>query len=288
MKHLLAILIVALAGAAVTASAANYYDYYENVTVSPTTSTTIYPEPGNVYYTSTVKSNVVDYGSYQIVRTSNVGAEITKDARYSIRITGKSVDIYLTDFIDNVGSPNNSNAIVNMGIAKYGYSYLDSKDASKIGTTEKMDVVADSTPIESKHFEQNAYYKYDVTRNRYYLGTFSEGDEIEIYMQSNSGNEAYSYSNQYKGGYGEGIDIYEHTDELMLYYKNNDAAAARKAMPLAVLNPGVQVYYGIYGQAAAGGGAFGAPLPGGTALYVIAGLFAVGFIVVRRRKEVAA
>ena len=56
MKRLLAILTLALAGAATTASAAYYYDYYEdNVTVTPTTS--YQPEgPGwqPTYYTDTV------------------------------------------------------------------------------------------------------------------------------------------------------------------------------------------------------------------------------------------
>ena len=54
-------------------------------------------------------------------------------------------------------------------------------------------------------------------------------------------------------------------------------------MPLAALDTTItnRVYFGVYGQVS------GAPLPGGAALYVIAGLFALGFIVFRRRKAMA-
>ena len=146
------------------------------------------------------------------------------------------------------------------------------------------DLVAESTPIDSHYFEQNQWYTYTVTRNQYFLGTFSEGDEFEIFMKDSNGNTAYSYSTLYKGGYGEGINVVENTDKLMLYYKGGNTTAANKAMPLAALDPSGRVYYGIYGKET---GPSGAPLPGGLPIALVSGLFALGFWYIRRRKAVA-
>ncbi len=284
MKHILSLLTITLAFAAVTASAANYYDYYENVTVSDPVTTMINPEPGNPWWTAPIQSDIVSYDNYQIIRTTAPNGSIGSTVRYKVRITGESVKVYLTDFIDNVGGDNNSNAIANKGIAQYGYHYLDSNDPDKVDTTVTKDLVAEADPIDSHYFEQNEWYKYTVTRNQYFLGTFSAGDEFEIFMTDNNGNTAYSYSSLYKGGYGEGIDVVEHTDQLMLYYKDGVTAAANKAMPLAALDPTSRVYFGIYGEAS---GPVGSPLPGGLPIALVAGFFAFGFWYVRRRKAIA-
>ena len=299
MKHLLATLVIALAGASMTASAAYYYDYYDSVTVSPTTSFT--RDVGNPDWFPTYYTDTVTYDDFQVIRTSPHNTGLSSSAHYRLAITGDNVDIYLTDFIDNTGSPNNHNGLMNIGITQYGYRYLDANGNAIENSLKTIDLPSTPDVIDSVTFKEGTPEQYTVTRNQYKLGTFSKGDVIELYMASGD-NEAFSYSNlnnpDYnqdgaRGGYGDGSKIIEHTDELMLYYKGgwSNVAAARKAMPLAALDvPGStgRVYFGIYGQAAAGGETFGSPLPGGNAIYVIAGLFALGFIIARRRKAIAA
>ncbi|MBR6240544.1 MAG: hypothetical protein IKQ82_03710 [Lentisphaeria bacterium] len=296
MKHILAALTVALAGAATTASAATFYDFYNNVSVSDTESYN--RDIGDQYWFPKYYTDTVTYDDFQILRTSSRDAPLGSTAHYRLAITGDNVDIYLTDFIDNVGSPNNVNAIKNKGITQYGYRYLDANGNPVSVDPVKTDLPATPEVIDSVTFKEGTPEEYTVTRNQYKLGTFSKGDVIELYMEVGDNGAAYSYASYNndvqhdgaRGGYGDGTKIIEHTDELMLYYKGNNREAAQKAMPLAALDvpgPG-RVYFGIYGQAASGGGTVGSPLPGGNAIYVIAGLFALGFIVARRRKEVAA
>lgn len=297
MKRLLAILTLALAGAATTASAAYYYDYYEdNVTVTPTTS--YQPEgPGwqPTYYTDTVT-----YKDFTIERTSPHNTPLGSSAHYKISITSKKVDLYLTDFIDNTGDDFDKNSIANMGVTYYGYRYLDadgnalSEDPTKIALPSNPDAI--DTVVFTTSDEDGNPKDLAVVRKMYKLGTFTQGQVIELYMEDGQGGQAYSYSNIHnafdvdpegdaaQGGYGDGMKIVENTDKLLYnYYKNENKAAADKAMPLAALDTTItnRVYFGVYGQVS------GAPLPGGAALYVIAGLFALGFIVFRRRKAMA-
>ena len=124
------------------------------------------------------------------------------------------------------------------------------------------------------------------------------------------------------GGFGDGgLRLSEHTDEMLngyyfqddtleelgydeLKFGNNTAgreAASSLAMPLSTLVPseGKGVYFGIIATAAGiiddnngtgggdgdgNGGTSGSPLPGGLPIALVAGLFALGFWFVRRRK----
>ena len=295
MKHILAVLTVALAGAATTASAATFYDFYNSVSVSATNSY----QPEGTGWRPTYNTDTVTYDDFQIIRTSPHNTNLSSSAHYKLSITGEKVDIYLTDFIDNTGDDYNRNGLMNVGITQYGYRYLDANGNPVSVDPVKTDLPATPEVIDSLTFKEGTPEEYTVTRNQYKLGTFSKGDVIELYMASGD-NKAFSYSNlnnpdinqdSARGGYGDGTKIVENTDKLMLYYKGGEEAAANKAMPLAALDvPGStgRVYFGIYGQAASGGGTVGSPLPGGNAIYVIAGLFALGFIVARRRKAVTA
>ena len=293
MKHILAVLTVALAGAATTASAATFYDFYNSVSVSATNSY----QPEGTGWRPTYNTDTVTYDDFQIIRTSPQNTPLGTSAHYKLAITGDKVDIYLTDFVDDTGNPFNKNSLANIGVTQYGYRYLDENGLPLTEKPESIDVPTTPDVIDSVTFNEGTPQEYTVTRNKYKLGTFSKGDVIELYMASGD-NEAFSYSNinnasdAAQGGYGDGTKFVENTDKLMLYYKEGNVTAANKAMPLAGLDlidvPNStrgRVYFGVYGQAAE---TFGAPLPGGTAIYVIAGLFALGFIVVRRRKEIAA
>ena len=309
MKRILAILSLALAGAAAPVFAADYYDTYANPTVETSTSSQWIPEwnrsASYTYETTT-------YQNYQVIRSSYMDQGLWHDSYYKFRITGDNVDLYITDYLDtidgnpNTGVSNNNDALKNKGITQIGYRYLDSSDAANIGKTVStgLDVAPNSaanyvfaqdtqnnwqqTMVEGVTLDtiDTDRYKnaYVVTRNQYYLGNFKEGDEIEIYLQANGYGEAWSNTTNYMGGYGNGVT--DASDRLASYQLGLSWDETRKAAPLASLDVGNghRVFYGVYGQAAASG----APLPGGAALYVIAGLFTIGFIVVRRRKAVAA
>ena len=302
MKHILSLLTIALLGAAATASAVDttlannyYYDYYDTVSVSPTVP--VHEEIPNTW-TPTYTTDTVTYKDFQIVRISHgassaAAAPLNQSDHYKINITGKNVDLYLTDFIDDTGNPYNENAIVNKGVTEYGYRFVDT-DGNPVGDVVPIDVPAKPDVIDSVTFNEGQSTEYTVTRYKYKLGTFHTGQVIELYMKDKANGTAFSYSNHNnevgkdaaQGGYGDGEKIVENTDKLMLLYQGGDAytAAANKAMPLAALVPSLDrtVYFGIYAQAV------GSPLPGGLPIAIVAGLFGLGFWFVRRRKAVAA
>ncbi len=286
MKHILPILTAALALTAATASAGTYYDYFESASNKPYTD--VADNLNWAGHTYAVNGIITDYGSYQVVRSNYPNQTLQHDSLYTIRITGESVSLYLGDYIDNVGSSTNVDSLMAKGISYVGFRYLDSQNEALIGKEEINPLKAEAVPFESVHFAPNEYYQYDVTRNKYYLGTFSAGDEIEIYLNRTNNLEegAWSYSTWYKGGYGDGITTTDATDQLMLLYKNGNATEAGLAMPLAALDPnGSRVFFGII---ASDPGAVGSPLPGGLQIALIAGLFGLGFWYVRRRKAITA
>ena len=306
MKHILAILSVALVGAAVPAFAANYYDTYANPTVETSTSSVWIPEwnrSGSYTYETTT------YQNYQVVRSSYLDQGLWHDSYYKFRITGNNVDLYITDYLDTIdGNPqtgvsDNIDALKNKGITQIGYRYLDSSNPENIGKTVStgLDVAPNSaaTYVFAQDTQNNWQqtlvegtldtidtdrYKnaYVVTRNQYYLGNFNEGDEIEIYLQADGYGEAWSNTTNYMGGYGAGVT--DASDRLAAYQLGLGWNETRAAAPLASLDVGNghRVFYGVYGETV------GKPLPGGTAVYVVAGLFALGFLVLRRRKAIAA
>ncbi len=301
MKRILPILTIALVFAAMNSSAAEYYDIYANPTI---TNSTTYEKPGDGNPNSVpIYHETVNYGEYEVIRTSYVYNRLNSDSFYKIHINGNDVSIYLTDYINNdaISNSTNGNALTTKGINTIGYRYIASNDTTKVGTFSSHDLVADSdkskdytwgedTKNGSKptviEVEEPGRYsnQHTVTRNQYYLGTFNEGDEIEIYM-SNGSNEAWSNTAGYTGGYGGGV--YE-SDRLAGFQLGLgwDWDATRKAVPLASLNIGNgSVVYGLYGESS--GGTVGSPLPGGLPVVLVSGLFALGFWYFRRNKAVA-
>ena len=301
MKHILPILTAALALTAMTASAIDYYsDYILKA-----------DESGNVFYAPynhdiNIQTKVDNYQNYSVIRTNLPDQGFGHDTTYRVQITGEKVDFYLTDYIDSIGSNYDDNALTTKGIKQIGYRYLESNVSSKKGTEVINNLKVDSSTTETYLFSQdkennyqpaifdesnpdryNTDYKYNVVRNHYYLGTFSEGDVIEIYMsREEDGNGVWSTSTLYTGGYGEGVT--DATDQLAKYQNGGNDEAARKAMPLASLTPagGSRVFFGF--QASGAATAVGSPLPGGLQIALIAGLFGLGFYFVRRRKATVA
>lgn len=343
MKHLLPILTLALLGAAATVSAENfYYDYYQNPDYSSLDRKNHETESWAYYYTDSF--SYVDSENnkgFSVARNSNWNAQLNQSNFYRIHVVGDDVNLSLTDYVDNVGGSLNGSALHN-NLSEYGYRKLTLNEDGKYvvagdTTVFKLtgeDAVTPST-IDSVYFEKSYLDEnnnpvddsYTVTRYQYNLGTFKNGDVIELYMKDLDGGEAYSYSGfneaptsvGAEGGFGDGgYRVNAHTDELLngYYYQDenlenkgyhgfgeNDAAreaASAKSMPLSALDPsGTRLYFGIIASAAGiiddnnggesgGNGASGRPLPGGLSIALIAGLFGLGFWYIRRRKATVA
>ncbi len=312
MKHLLPILTLALLGTAATVSADNfYYDYYKDPSVSAVGngSDTLDGWWYDKYFTDSVS-----YKDFEVARNSNWNVEAINNSNfYRIHVIGNNVDLYLTDFVDNVGSPTNENAIYNK-ISEYGYRNLSLVDGKYVATgdttTYNLSVSEeDGTPIITKTTAtgssssaaptidsltltreeyneagtEKVEVSYDVDRYKYHLGTFNNGDVIELYMKDLDGGEAYSYSNfnevgenntrvGAEGAFGDGgYRVNLQTDEMLhdYYFQNeqleshglngftgdnaeaNRTAASSKAMPLSALDPsGSRVYFGIIASTA--------------------------------------
>jgi len=209
-----------------------------------------------------------------------------QDSFYKIQITNGTGDIYLSDWIDNIGDSHQEDSLTQKGIQHIGYYYLDSKDASKIGSNNIMGLGTDIMPVEveSQLSPQNGVKT--ITRYAYKLGTFTEGDVIEIYMDDVNGSVR-SNTTKYMGGYGEGVP---NVDQLVFYQTNYNWDLSRQLMPLAALDTGNghRVFFGIYGNESEGGETFGQPLPAPVVTLLIALALGGALVMYRNRKQVKA
>ena len=258
MKHLLPILTVALLGAATTASAEFYYDYYQDIDYSD--PQTISVGGGNFpayYFTDDYSYGDSESRDFKVARNSNwyntLSASSTSNF-YRIHVLGNDVNLYLTDFVDNVGSPTNENALINR-LDEYGYRKLELVDGKyvPVGETEIFKLTGEDavspTTIDSLTFTREEYSEdgstlleksYTVDRYKYDLGTFSSGDVIEVYMKDKEGGIAYSYADfnvtnedgspiGARGGFGDGGYLVNlETDEMLngYYFQDEPLTAA--------------------------------------------------------------
>ena len=255
-------------------------------------------------YTASAQSTTPESPAftYEVVRTGYDKDHLPstndhRDSFFKIRVTSGTGDIYFSDWIDNIGDSHQEDNLTNKGIESYGYRYVKSNDTSKINsekiyTMGKDAVITHDAPVKSP------WNNNQITRYNYLLGTFTEGDEIEIYMQDKNG-EVWSNTTKNMGAWGDGID---NADVLAMYQIAGSAntmwgaeyvAAAKKAMPLTALDTGNghRVFFIIPGAKDGGGvrgGTVGSPLPGGVQIALIAGFFGLGFWYFRRRKAIAA
>ena len=223
--------------------------------------------------------------TYEVIRTGydqyNPPGQ-NQDSFYKIRITGGTGDIYLSDWIDNIGDSHQEDNLTQKGIQHIGYYYLDSNDASKIGSSNIMKLGTDITPVAVESM-QSPWNTNVITRFAYNLGTFSEGDEIEIYMDDVNGSVR-SNTTMYMGGYGDGVPV---VDQLVFYKNDYNWNLTRSLMPLAALDTGNghRVFFGIYGEASE---TVGSPLPAPVVTLLIALACGAGFVLYRNRKQVKA
>ena len=306
MKHILPLLTIALFGAAATASADHfYYDYYKDPGQSGVANEYWVVDDWNKYESGT---DTFTYKNFGVARNSDwewVGkadsnttgkAIIDNSNFYRIQVVGNDVDLYLTDFVDTALDEYNENALYHH-ISEYGYRKLEKVEidgrtqyvATDAPVVNKLSVAADGTPMVTyaESADPSNLSKIDTVTNQgrtidryqYYLGTFNDGDVIEVYMKDLEGGEAFSYSGINEidsttnapvgagGAFGDGgYRVSLETDEMLNGYYFQDenlepayrgfgegeaadaarASASAKAMPLSALDPsGSRVYFGI-------------------------------------------
>ena len=224
--------------------------------------------------------------TYEVVRTGydqyNPPGQ-NQDSFYTIRITGGTGDIYLSDWIDNIGDSHQEDNLTQKGINHYGYYYVDSKDQSKINTGNVMELGVDATPIAIETVK-SPWNDNQITRYAYKLGTFTEGDEIELYMDDVNGSVR-SNTTKYMGAYGDGVPV---VDQLVFYQNNYNWDLTRQLMPLAALDTGNghRVFFGIHGSESKG--TMGAPLPAPVVTLLIALAFGGALVMYRKHKQAKA
>ena len=194
---------------------------------------------------------------------------------YRFKLTSNS-KIYLTDMLNTIYSGDQNETLAHHGITQYGY-YLNG-DLTNDHATNLGDNVTS--------FDGYTYWdeegKQTYNRNAYYLGDFKAGSEVEVWMSDGTTKVGTwtpvegEYTSRWLG----------REDKL-----NPNIGIAQLTM---YASTGYQVNFGLYTAASGissgegGGGTSGAPLPGGVQTALIAGLFALGFWYVRRRKAIAA
>ena len=230
--------------------------------------------------------------NYEVVSEHyyNLFNEGTDYEFYKIKVTEGTGKIYMTDFLNNINDSNQTDSIYQQGITRIGYYDVKGKDPTYTPSSSDYHMTdvntTDRIVVDSYQVNQ---WNNPATRYGYELGTFSAGDEVAIYVEQGE----YGVGS-YTGIQGRNTSRYDaySVDALAQYRNNWDWNAAKKAMPIAELTlyhsdgGSTQLRFGLMGAEFSGGETFGSPLPGGNAIYVIAGLFALGFFL--RRKQAAA
>lgn len=128
---------------------------------------------------STALSAATVYDVYETPYT-NANGEGTAGSYYTIRMK-EAGKLWITDFFNNTGSGTQSELLTNpaYGLTEYGY-----KDSTGIHSWSLTD---------ESRISQGDSYKYNLykgenadvmSRNKYFLGDFSAGQEIEIYLSN--------------------------------------------------------------------------------------------------------
>lgn len=199
---------------------------------------------------------------------------------FSVEITEGHGKLYIVDFLNNTGSPNQTDSIRQQGITEYGYYDVSDTEHANLHSNP---VEGNAVPLDPYTYSDNGTptkgYRYG-----YELGTFSAGDKVEIYVSNGidsvSSNTGIWYRNfsRYDTGWSvDSLDSSMKVAELTLWKDVNHSQST-------------QLRFGFYGvgtlsdSIGGGSGTVGAPLPGGLQIALIAGLFGLGFWYVRRRK----
>ena len=251
MKHLLAILTVALAGAA-----------------APVFADPLFTDPvfdGVSFNEATPYTNQYNQG-------------VGNGSYYTIRFNGSGT-FYLTNKVASLWDNAEYLTQPIYGITHYGY--IDSNNVIHEFEINNPDNVVQFT----SQSDEKAGTVYTVKREGYLLGNFNAGDEIQIYFAQKDGDTVLAsvatntpQQSVHSSGYGTIPDGFNSALTLgQLYFPGEGSYQ----MNFGIVASG-QTY-----TPGEGGGTFGSPLPGGLQIAIIAGLFGLGFYYVRRRKAAA-
>ena len=209
----------------------------------------------------TVAASAATVYDVNTIPYTNANGEGTAGSYYTIRIK-EAGSLWITDFFNNVGSDTQSELLTNplYGLTEYGY-----KDSTGVHNFS----FSDTTRISQGDFYKYNLYKEaqgkeaDVMyRNKYFLGDFKGGEEIEIWL-SNGTN---SVASNTPAGY-----------HLSTFNARTDALNMYMDVGELLLPGGPQINFGIIGTGLSvppGGDdqVMGAPLPS-KELTVILSLF---------------
>lgn len=210
----------------------------------------------------TVATSAATVYDVDTIPYTNANGEGTAGSYYTIRIK-EAGSLWITDFFNNVGSGTQSELLTNplYGLTEYGY-----KDAEGVHNFSFSD---------TSRISQGDSYKYNLYkeaqgkeadvmyRNKYFLGDFKGGEEIEIWL-SNGTN---SVASNTPAGY-----------HLSTFNTRTDALNQYMDVGELFLPGGPQINFGIVGMGldvTPGGGeqTLGSPLPKGTTtLFIFMGV----------------
>ena len=146
------------------------------------------------------------YDVYDMPYT-NAYYEGTAGSYYTVKIN-QATKLYITDFFNNIKSGTQSELLTSptYNLTKYGYV-----DADKV--LHEFDFSDESRIEKLDHYDYNLYKLNQglpadsFYRNGYYLGNFSAGDEIEIYLSDGTNSAASnSPTGQYISSFGRRTD----------------------------------------------------------------------------------
>lgn len=174
---------------------------------------------------STALSAATVYDVYETPYT-NANGEGTAGSYYTIRMK-EAGKLWITDFFNNTGSDTQSELLTNpaYGLTEYGY-----KDSTGIHSWSLTD---------ESRISQGDSYKYNLykgenadvmSRNKYFLGDFKGGEEIEIWLS----NGTSSVASNTPAGY-----------HLSTFNKRTDALTATMDVGQLFLPSSSQINFGL-------------------------------------------
>lgn len=186
----------------------------------------------------------------------NANGEGTAGSYWTVRIK-EAGSLWITDFFNNTGSGTQSELLTSptYGLTEYGYK--DSDGIHSWSLTDESRISQGDSYKYNLYKGENADVMY---RNKYYLGDFTAGQEIEIYL----GDGTNGVASNTPAGY-----------HLSTFNKRTDALAPTMDVGQLFLPGGSQINFGIVGMGMGdvGGGSqgtMGQPLPSGTTTLLMA------------------
>ena len=217
----------------------------------------------------TVAASAATVYDVDTIPYTNANGEGTAGSYYTIKIKEAGF-LWITDFFNNVGSGTQSELLTNplYGLTEYGY-----KDAEGVHNFSFSD---------TSRISQGDSYKYNLYkeaqgkeadvmyRNKYFLGDFKGGEEIEIWL-SNGTN---SVASNTPAGY-----------HLSTFNTRTDALAPTMDVGQLFLPSSSQINFGLVAVGAPaiseGGQTMGSPLPSPLITLLIA--CGLGLLLYKRR-----